>query len=282
MTKAMQSACTLLMKKTYTDVWTRGKKYAEDGHVEIISMNDKLIEAVVKGTDSYHVSLKFSGSGISDKCTCPYASGACKHAVATAIIGDEKRGIPSPDDRKIEIYTVPPLATSRAQINKMFDKPLQADLQVLRTLTDERGRWSRPHSKLPEKPYFSDDEKEPLNREEVEEAFKEMTKWTRRAKYDPYFCAGEMVAAYCEVMRSIKRRLPVSEPLTAASIILDAQKFHYKLVMQLIDSSDGLHAFTEAYLEDVFKALKDIKTASNSAVELVNMLDEYERQRNNY
>jgi len=285
---AKQSACTLLMKKTYTDVWMRGKKYAEDDHVEIISLDDKCVEAVVKGTESYHVSLNFPGSGISKKCTCPYAAGsearhaACKHMVAVAITWDKKRGLPSPDAKKIEAYTIPPSINPRAQVKELFAKPLQANLESLRTLVDRRGSWSRPHSKLPFMPYFLDDAKVPLDKKELEEAFKEMTSWTHRVKYDPYFCAGEMVAAYCEVMRSIKRRIPISDPLTVASIIIAAQKFHYKLVMELIDSSDGLHIFTEAHLEDVFKAVKDIAENKKTDPEITAMLKEYEAQRNRY
>lgn len=278
----MKSACALLTKKTYTDVWKRGKKYAEDGHVEIVSMDDKHIEASVKGTGVYSVSLKFSGSGISNKCTCPYSYGACKHAVATAIIWDEKRGIASPDAGKVEAYTVPPSTISRANINKMFAKPLQADLQVLRTLVDEQGRWSRPHSKLPERPNFCDDENKPLDEEEIKKTSKEITAWARRPKYDPYFCAGEMVAAYCEVIKSIKKRLPVSEPLIVAAILLDAQKFHYKLVMQLIDSSDGLHVFTEAYLEDLAGALKKITIDKSAQPTLLSMTNKYEAHKNDY
>lgn len=270
------------MKKTYRDVWMRGKKYAEDGHVEVISMDDKLIEAAVKGTESYHVSLKFSGSGISNKCTCPYVSGACKHMVATTIVWDEKRGIQSPDAKKIEAYTVSPPNVSRAQINKMFAKPLEADFGLLRILAEERGSWSRPHSKLPERPSFSDDEAKPLDKKEAQGAFKEMIEWTRRSRYDPYFCAGEMVAAYCEVMCSLKKRLPASEPLTVAEILLDAQKFHYKLVMQLIDSSDGLHIFTEAYLEDLFAALKKMVLDKTAQSAVLNMIGEYEAHRNDY
>lgn len=283
-----QSACALLMKKAYTDVWMRGREYAQKGCVDIVVMDDRHIEAFVKGTKLYNVNLSFVGSGISKKCTCPYASGsqarhaACKHMAAVAIVWDERRGIPSPDIRKIEAYTVPPLSISRAQINKMFTKPLQADLQVLRTLAEERGSWSRPHSKLPDRPSFSDDANKPLDREELEAAFKEITKWTRRSRYDPYFCAGEMVVAYCEVMRSVKKRLGVSDLLTAAAILLDAQKFHYKLVMELIDDSDGLHVFTEAHLEDIFKALKDITIASQPQPEMARILNEYEAHKNHY
>lgn len=283
-----QSACALLMKKTYTDVWMRGKKYAEDSHVEVVSMDDRHVEAVAKGMQAYSVNLSLRSNGISKKCTCPYAHGsearhaACKHMVAVAIVWDEKRNIPSPDDRSIKAYTVPPPDISRAQINKIFAKPLQADLNLLRFMAEKRGSWSRPHSKLPDRPYFSDDETKPLNREEIQEAFKEMIQWTRRSRYDPYFCAGEMVAAYCEIMRSLKRRMAVSDPLVIASILLEAQKFHYRLVMELIDDSDGLHVFTEAHLENVFEALKGIAAASKLKVELVNMLNEYEANRDNY
>ena len=278
----MKSACDLLMKKTYREVWLRGKKYAEEGRVEVISMNDKAIEATVKGTESYNVSLKFPGSGISNKCTCPYGSGACKHMVATAILWDENRGIKSPDAKKIEAYTVPPPEVSRAEINKMFAKPLEADLEVLRTLSEKSGGWSRPHARLPQMPFFNIDEKLPLDMGEVKHAFSEMAKWARKSNYDPYFCAGEMVAAYCTVISLIKKRVAVSEPLIAAEILLEAQKFNCKLMTQLIDSSDGVHVFTEAYLDDLYEVLKKVETPTEVSATISPILAEYEAHRNDY
>lgn len=192
------------------------------------------------------------------------------------------RGIKRPCEGEVEFDTIPPPLVTRSQYVSLFKNPLKADLEVLRIATDEIGSWSRPHSSLPNMPHFSNNENEPLNIKEIRKAFKEIVGWTNRKRYDYYFCAGEMVAAFCEVMRLVKKRLKVSSPMDAAKILREAQKFHYELVMELIDDSNGLHAFTEADLEDIFNYIKRMPEAEDERVVLAKELKEFENHRNDY
>ncbi|MFZ5801068.1 MAG: CRISPR-associated endonuclease Cas3'' [Candidatus Omnitrophota bacterium] len=269
----MNSACNLLLKKTASEVWFRGEQYAEAGKVAFIRSDEKYVGATVSGTQEYRVHLAFAGSGISKKCDCPYSRGstsqhaACKHMVAVAVLWDEARGILRPSREAVKAETIPPPAVSRAQINALYATPLNADLQLLRIAVDERGRWSRPHSRLPDKPDFMLSPRAPLDRKEIRHAFSMMRSWTRRGAYDPYFCAGEMVAAFCEVLRVAKNRLASSSALSAAQVLREAQGFNRRLMTELIDDSDGLHAFTEAHLEDFYN--EEFQSYIKSAVGLI-------------
>jgi len=286
----MQSATQLLLNKTNEEIWYRGEKYADGGKVRIVKSNNKEVEAVVRGTKRYIVNLKFAGGGISRQCTCPYADRSssyrpiCKHIVAVAILWDEQQGLERPSKDEVESYTIAPPEISRSEITALYRNPLRADLEKLRILADETalGGRPRPHSRLPNCPKILTKESIPLTVKEVIKAFKEIKRWTNRRLYDSYFCAGEMVAAFCEVMRIIRKRLPATSPITAAEILREAQKFHYRLVMELIDDSEGLHEFTEAHLDDVYEELKKIAVSENEKTVLEQKLQEFEDHQDDY
>lgn len=285
----MRSACDLLLNKTYEEIWYRGEKYADTGKVKMKHLDNQCIDAIVKGTDKYHVQLEFRSGGIGRKCDCPYMEShsdraICKHMVAVAIVWDEVRGIGRPTKKEIEAHTIAPPEVSSQEIDYMFQHPLKADLDVLRILADETalGGKPRPHARLPKCPRIDSNSKKPLTLKEVESAFSQIEKWTRRRSYDFYFCSGEMVAAFCEIMRIIKGRLSATPLLLAADILREAQKFHYKLVMELIDDSNGLHTFTEAYLDDIYQDLKKM-TVSERDKEVFNQkLEEFDNHRDDY
>jgi hypothetical protein len=279
----MQSAAECLLKKTDQRVWKRGEQYAADGCVDVVLVEEKRIEATVRGSEMYHVRLNFPGRGISKQCSCPYAKGsqaqhaACKHMVAVALIWDDNRGLPRLNQKQIDEETIPPQPSLRSIINAVYAKPLQADFDTLRTLSDQ-GRWSRPHAHLPARPKFSDNFQQELELEEVKQALREIAKWRHRSSYDPYFCAGEMVAAFCEVMRSIRRRLKSSNAVIAGKILLEAQKFHFKLVQEYIDSSDGVQIFGESYLEGIFTELFRMQSSVKGNSEIEILLQKYQNR----
>lgn len=72
--------------------------------------------------------------------------------------------------------------------------------------------------------------------------------------------------------------------------IRNAQKFHYELVMGLIDDSDGLHEFTEAHLDKFYDLIK--KNANQSKYkqslllrnknEVKSLMKEFDTHRNDY
>lgn len=275
------SICDLLLGKTLTEVWRRGEQYAAGGCVEIVTEDARHVDALVKGSQKYHVKISFAANGISRKCDCPYAGGgACKHMVATAIVWDKLRRLNVPSGTEVAAKTIPAPKISQAQISALFKNPLKADLMILRTAADERGGWTRPHSHLPDCPAFPDNPKQALRVEELKNAFREMKKWSRRSAYDPYFCAGEMTAAFCQLLRIAKTRISASDAIVAAHFLLEAQRFHYELVQKLIDDSDGMHKFCTAHLDDFYAALKMI--AEEQSLEFNALLTQYTRERNNY
>ncbi len=279
--KSVKSATDLLLNKTSEVIWRRGEAYANSHKVSLLKSDEKETEAVAQGTKQYAVYLKFAGSGMSRSCTCPYQGDVCKHMVATAIVWDEWRGLPRPSTEDIETATIPPPPVTRAQIHAVFASPLKADLDVLRLASESTG-WSRPHSRLPTHPKFETNTAIPVTLQEVHKAWHEIERWTNRKTYDPYFCAGEMIAAFCEVLRIMKKRLAVTSPLVAAAILREAQQFHYTLVMTLIDDSDGHWQITEAHLDDMYESLQKTPVPPNERKDFVHTLQEFTDHKDDY
>ena len=66
--------------------YDKGKDYFKDGCVEKIWLEKDEYKAIVKGTRSYQVSLKFEDNRLDYHCSCPYElTGACKHVVAAVL-----------------------------------------------------------------------------------------------------------------------------------------------------------------------------------------------------
>lgn len=273
-----QSACSLLIYRTYLETWKRGEKYASEKRVKLAKFDEKSAEAAVKGTKNYRVGLSFRGGGLGRSCSCPVGD-FCKHMVAVAIAWDQSRGIVLPTKKEVEDLTIPPPLVSYADVNKAYTNPLAADLEVIRLASSEIGSWSRPHARLPNLPKFNPELETAVTLEELKKAFSEIRSWTRKSSYDPYFCAGEMVAAFCEVIRLIIKRSVKTATAVLAQILREAQKYHYELIF-LIDDSDGLHVFNEAHLEKLFEEIKKRKFPNNSNVQ--KLLSEYENHREDY
>jgi len=284
----MKSACSLLLKKVGREIWRRGEGYASAGQVEITSHDDEQVLAVVQGSHPYQVSLKFAPNGISQKCDCPYYADrgqVCKHIVAAAIVWDKLRGISPPPTHLIEIATVPPPRLSRRDIGELFRKPLNADLEKVRILADETalGGRARPHTRLPKATKkLNTGAETPISSREVSTCLTEIRSWSRRKGFDPYFCAGEMVAAFCELLRVIAIRLPGSDKAEAVQILLNLQKFNREMVTEMIDDSQGNRAFTEAHLDDLCERLKAIDRDDQNYEFVHRKLKVYERERGEY
>ena len=283
-----KSATALLLGKTYQEVWHRGEHYANGLHVAVGQLNDRLVEACVSGTKQYAVSLAFSGNGMRRQCSCPYADGGgsprpvCKHMVAVAILWDEQRGLERPTKATIAALAIAPPLVSRAQINRLYKDPLHEDLRWLRTLPEARGSWSRPHSQLPRMPRLDPNPTHPLTLEQARRAFREIARWANRRTYDPYFCAGEMTIAFCEVLRVMRQRLAATSVRLGTTILLEAQQFHYTLVRELIDDSDGHHVFNEAHLEALYAELRRMAHSSAERLACEDNLRQFQIHRQDY
>jgi hypothetical protein len=269
-----------LLPRTSQETWKRGERYADQGRVSLTSMDKKSVEATVRGTETYTVTLAWRGSGISKSCTCPVGMRSearhppCKHMVAAAILWDERKGIQRPSPSEVDIEAISPPLVTRAQVNAMYRDPLHADLDVLRIAADEFNLSPREHARLPNMPKFNPDSSVPFTEKEAKSAFREIAGWTRRSAYHPWFCAGEMAAAFCDVLRTLFRRLPVTDALIAARVLKEARIFNEKLIMELIDDSEGEHMFTEAHLDEFYRLLKE-----REAPEVEQILQSFEEHR---
>lgn len=283
----MKSATAMLLNKTQNEIWRRGESYADKKLVEIINSDENEIRSTVKGTQNYKVDLKFAPRGISQQCDCPYfrKNGyICKHIVAVAIIWDKERGIPCPDQNAVERNAVPPPALSRREINYIFRNPIKADhdhLRILPEVTAMSG-YIRSHSKLPEQPKISTNQNHALTLKEIQRCFSEIKRWSQRKSYDPYFCSGEMVAAFCQTLKIIKDRISVTSPLISAEILLSVQEFHSLLVTELIDDSQGLHEFSEVYLEEIYRHLKSQPVSNQDSKNYEKLLLQFKDRRGEY
>ena len=283
----LRSATALLLPKTFEIIWHRGRSYAEQGLVTLAKSNDSEARAFVRGGEEYAVSLEFSGGGLKKKCTCPYASGSskgqiCKHIVAVAILWDEKRHISIPSDEDIEENTIAEPAVSRSDVEKAHSDPLHSDLEVVRLAPSELARSAKAHSRLPLMPVMVWEISRPVSSGEVKKALQTITRWVRRGDYDKYYCSGEMMAAFTEVLRRVIKRSHVTSPLILANILLDAQKFHYKLVSDLIDNEDDLHVFSEAHLDELRDAIKSMKIKPQDKQSIDEKLWNYDVHRDDY
>jgi hypothetical protein len=284
----LRSATDILLPKSFEIIWRRGEGYADQGQVTLAKSDDVEARAFVRGGEEYAVSLEFSGGGIKKKCTCPYAGNGslrgpvCKHMVAVAILWDKKRQLNVPTDEEIEENTIAEPAVTKQDAEEAHSDPLHADLEVVRLAASELSRSAKPHSRLPLMPKMIWETSRPVTQSEVKKALQTISRWVRRSDYDNYYCAGEMVAAFCEVLRRVLRRALATSPLVLAAILLDAQKFHYKLVQELIDDSDGLHVFSEEHLDELRDVIKSLKPKPQDKQSIDEKLWNYDVHRDDY
>ncbi len=265
MNNSPNSACNMLLVRTTISVWKKGEDYEKTKKVKLIEYDERYVIAQAQGTSVYQVELQFRSGGISKKCNCFYSNDKparhppCKHIIATAILWDEARGLRRPEQDIVEKYAIPPPLITQNQLMKAYDDPLNADLNVLRVASDVFALSPRSHAKLPDCPKFSFDPKKPIEDEEVASAMGEIHSWTGRRDYDMYFCAGEMEAAFSELVRRIIKRATATPAIVLAGNLLDLLQFHEDMMMNMVDSSDGGYVFGDAHLDDLFQHLKQRK-----------------------
>ena len=123
----------------------------------------------------------------------------------------------------------------------------------------ERAPQSRAHLRLPLRPPFSQEIEKSVSLSETRRAFREIARWTRRDGYDQYFCGGEVVAAFCEVMRLLFRRAKNSHPKILADVLLESQSFHENILDEMVDVRDGIEVFGSSHLDELYRLI-DIDT----------------------
>lgn len=283
----MRSATEPLFKKTDKEIWRRGMEYADTKRVEISNVSDDEIAGVVEGTSNYEVSIKFAPRGISQKCDCPYYlkhGSVCKHIVAVAIIWDNQRGLKVPDKETVDRLLIPERRPARKDVSGLFKRPLETVLDEIRSLPEGTalGGYIRPRSQLPKLPKGIATDVGLLDLKTLRKCFSEIRSWSRRKSFDPYFCSGEMVAAFCELLRIVKERFNEINAVDAAKMLLTCQEFNRTLVVELVDDSLGLHEISEAHLEAIYGEVMATSRGSDDSAEVNRMLDEFEGGRGQY
>jgi hypothetical protein len=258
-----KSASEILLPRTYKEIWKRGEEYVDRGRVELVKKetNDIKAKAFVYGKEKYAVVLKFTKNGIIKQCGCAYSLDgppsrpACKHMAAAAIYWDEFRHIKRPSKKDIDLHTIAPAPISRQGIINLFKNPLKADLDKVRIVAEYASWRPQPHARLPNAPKINSDPRKGLKIIEVRKAFVEMEKWTKRSLYDPYFCAGEMSAAFCELLDVIKKRMDKSEPREVILIMALCVDWFYKRFSKLIDGIEGVWIFPPVRIGNIVSIL---------------------------
>ena len=80
------------------DVQGRGAAYYRGGRVTVRSFDDHTVEAEVRGTRPYEVTLTADGGRLSVSCTCPQFQKwrtACKHMWAAVLAADDEGFVPA-------------------------------------------------------------------------------------------------------------------------------------------------------------------------------------------
>ncbi len=277
------SAAFKLLPRTTQKVWHRGEELERQGKVEVLEMKAKTFSAIVKGTQDYTVKLTMKIKNVDTSCTCPFRGpGVCKHIVASAIVWDKyDKGVSPPEEIDIKHDCMPePDNSGRNKLREMYADPGRVNLDDLRNIWALTGAWTRPHAKIPPEmpidivqPYFSKEEAI----EDLKKDFKRLMKYTKRRNYDPYFCAPEMIANFCQIIANTELFLMYSAPEIVVAALLYAQQFHNKELMQAIDDSEGMRVFSEAYLDDLCKSI-----AARQLGDIKGRLDEFERNKGNY
>ena len=176
--------------------------------------------------------------------------------VATAIVWDELRGIARPSKQEVKSISISARSISRDDLEDAYNDPISAHLNIIRKASEEYCLGTpREHALLPKKPKLKST-KEKITREEVKSVIEEIRSWSRKRNYDMYFCAGEMVAAFCEVIRNFLYRLHLHTKDEIRQIYQNLKEFETELIEDLIDDSEGLHEFTESHLQEIEDYLK--------------------------
>ena len=239
----------IILEDTEIEIYQRGVDYFNRRSIVGKPAGTAAYKATVSGTDDYLVDLGFKRTG-SPKyaCSCPYFEKngwVCKHIIAAALMWDDARNVPSLTLEDAQILCIPPPDVTYADIKKAFDDPLHSDLNVIRLAADNTGNWSRPHVRLPEKPRQCSMPFNNMN--QLAQARKSLLHWPNRRGFDLYFCAGEMEAGFCEILRWLEISFITLSVTDRLSVLKIAAEMHHE-VIECIDGSDGIHIFGELHL----------------------------------
>lgn len=251
-------------------IYYRGLEYADQGKVKELEEQEKKLVATVVGSKNYEVEFRQGPVHTKGYCSCPYQlanQDYCKHIIAVAIAWDRSRGKDIPTDEIVKSQTIEIDYGFGAKVDAMYDNPLEADLRFLATASEYSSWGVRPHAKLPLVSTLAESV-EPLTLKEVKTAFNKIERFTNRATYDYYFCAGEVSAILSMTYDVLVSRLKSTEYLSGHQIVLESIVFYYNVYLQSIDSSDGVWSIPKARLPLMISQLVKMGLDPNNVLDL--------------
>lgn len=116
--------------------FARGRTYADQGQVILLSASADHVLAAAFGADDYTVSLERRGPDVAGRCTCPAYddAGHCKHMVATALLANEAAAagkMPADNERDV-VARIAQL--DRRSLEKLLLGMAMQDWKLLRSL----------------------------------------------------------------------------------------------------------------------------------------------------
>jgi uncharacterized Zn finger protein len=119
----------LLLRQAGSVTYARGLAYAHDGRVKELSVQDGVLAAHVRGTETYDVRLTVTESRLTSDCTCPVGEELrfCKHCVAVGLAWLMERGEMAKAQPAQPRVAEDPMTRIRAYLD-------QQDAQTLREL----------------------------------------------------------------------------------------------------------------------------------------------------
>ncbi|MDO8513274.1 MAG: SWIM zinc finger family protein [bacterium] len=270
----MFSYTRIILDNTELSIYQRGLEYVNKKKVKLTSIINNGCQATASGSRNYEITLGFSRVGSPKySCSCPYFSEhkkvVCKHIIGTSLAWDRSRSVPDPDEETLEVLCIPEPIFSHKDINEAYNNPLTANLDVIRIAADESG-WSRPHAHLPIKPQVCNHTT--LELTDINKGISELRAWARKYNFDPYFCAGEIMAGFCELIRFTKFKfdtLNLDDKIKATVLLAN---FHHELIMEKIDDSEGLHEFSETHLYDLVSELTNNQKLNQTQIKALELI----------
>lgn len=159
-----------------------------------------------------------------------------------------------------------------SKIDKMFEKPLEADLEFLAKVSDYTAWKARPHAKIAVKSYINDIDQS-LEQGEVVKGLMNLSKVISRYNFDPYFCVGEISAAFSKTLDTIIKRSKQNTMHEFLKIFELCVIFYYKNYLTFIDGSDGVWQVPYARFPVLYKQLIKLGVEKNDIGALRNNLN---------
>ncbi len=136
---------------------SRGKTYARGERVVLDLLTDQQVDARVKGTSTYRVSLSTVSGKLSWGCECPAADGGqfCKHCVAVAMVASNPGAATGdPEEAAITVFlsTLAPkellsIISGQAKKDERFASALLASAQLSTGDTPNLAEWKKKVTK---------------------------------------------------------------------------------------------------------------------------------------